>query len=197
MCETKPSYLLTLLSSLSHPSFLHPTVLSFHGCITFSKSIYRHIKSLLLMCWHNVLFRLSALISRLPSLCSEDEANTLPCQVLNYFISVPIAASKVARCHGYLWSTSLFIKVILGWKAKLKEGEMKESGRILCETKLLAEFKLSDFSVFSIKGITKLCSPFLWDKTECLSIYQEKMLNLIMYSLFIEFYIAWTYFSGI
>lgn len=29
------------------------------------------------MCWHNVLFKLSALISRLPSLCSEDEANTL------------------------------------------------------------------------------------------------------------------------
>lgn len=29
------------------------------------------------MRWHNVLFRLSALISRLPSLCSEDEASTL------------------------------------------------------------------------------------------------------------------------
>lgn len=29
------------------------------------------------MRWHNVLFRLSELISRLPSLCSEDEENTL------------------------------------------------------------------------------------------------------------------------
>ncbi len=116
---------------------LHSNIFpSFHDSITFSKSIHRHLNSLLLMCWHNVLFRLSVLISRLPSLCSEDDVNTLHFLVRCWITlsQCLFAASKEDPLSRLPLEHLIIPKVILGWKVKLKEGGIR---KILCKTKVL------------------------------------------------------------
>lgn len=102
------------------------------------------------MRWHNVLFRLSALISRLPSLCSEDEANTLHFLVRCWITlsQCLFAASKVDPLSRLPLVHLIIHKGHSGMKSKV--GESRDEGKyLLCETKVLTEFK-SDFSVLSM-----------------------------------------------
>lgn len=107
------------------------------------------------MCLHNVLFRLSALIRRFPSLCSEDEANTL-----HFPISSGIASSRrpfcslqsKTSCHRYLRSTSLFIKVTVGVEACwTKEDWRKQAGYFHDKGGSWANCQISVYSLFNTK----------------------------------------------
>lgn len=122
------------------------------------------------MHWHNVLFRLSALISRLPSLCSEDEANTQHFLVRCWITlsQCLFAASKVDPLSRLPLEHLIIHKGHSGMKSKAEGRRDERNEQITLQDKSARWAQIFGFSASSLFLFLRVTTAELkWAREHC------------------------------